>query len=308
MQRSYFIQLVMPALIIFLTLILAAGQVTAQTAGDAAGGGKNLEDLGKQLNNPISSVWNITTQSNMYFYKGDLSPAYRGQFVFNFQPVLPIPLTENWTLIPRPIIPILSSPYISGVNMDVPFLGSSNVSPRWDRTSGLGDIGLVTILSPNIPGMILGFGPSFIFPSASTYDLGQGKWQTGPAVVLGFVSKNWVGGVFPQHWWSVGGTSATQVTSQTNIQYFLFRMLPKGWQVGFAPNILINWRAKDRNKVTFPLGLGAGRTFKLGGVPVQTTLEFQWMPVHPEDFGQRYNIRFVFKPVLPSMVKKPIFE
>jgi hypothetical protein len=32
------------------------------------------------------------------------------------------------------------------------------------------------------------------------------------------------------------------------------------------------------------------------------------MPVHPEDFGQRFNIRFVFKPVLPSMVKKPIFE
>jgi hypothetical protein len=298
----------MSALIIVLTLILAPGQVMAQPAGDAAGGSKSMEELGKQLNNPISSVWNITTQSNLYFYKGDLSPAYRGQFVFNFQPVLPIPLTENWTLIPRPIIPILSSPYISGVNMDVPFLGPSSVSPRWDRTSGLGDIGLVTMLSPNIPGMILGFGPSFIFPSASTYDLGQGKWQMGPAVVLGFVSKNWVGGVFPQHWWSVGGTSVTQVTSQTNIQYFLFRMLPKGWQVGFAPNILINWRADSRNQVTFPLGLGAGRTLKLGGVPVQTTMEFQWMPVYPEDFGQRYNIRFVFKPVLPSLVKKPIFE
>ena len=29
------------------------------------------------------------------------------------------------------------------------------------------------------------------------------------------------------------------------------------------------------------------------------------MPVYSEAFGQRYNIRFVFKPVLSSLVKKP---
>jgi hypothetical protein len=85
-------------------------------------------------------------------------------------------------------------------------------------------------------------------------------------------------------------------------------MLPGGWQVGFAPNILINWRADGRNQVTFPLVLRGGKTFKLGGVPVQLTLEFHWMPLYPEDFGQIYNIRFVFKPVLPSLIKKPIFE
>jgi hypothetical protein len=288
-----------------LAFMAQASELGGNTSGgqQAApqGQGQNLGELGKQLNNPISSVWNITTQSNMYFYKGDLRSAYRAQFVFNFQPVLPIPLTKNWTLIPRPVIPILANPYITGLN---PATGSL----EWSRTGGFGDIALVTILSPNIPGVILGAGPTFIFPSAPTHDLGQGKFQMGPSVVLGFISKNWVGGVFPQHWWSVAGTNATPVTNQTNIQYFLFRMLPGAWQVGFTPNILINWRADGRNQVTFPLGLGVGRTFKLGGVPIQSTLEFQWMPVHPDDFGQRFNIRFVFKPVLPSLVKKPIFE
>jgi hypothetical protein len=282
-----------------------AAEMGSSTSGsqEAApqGQGQNLDELGKQLNNPISSVWNITTQSNMYFYKGDLSSAYRGQFVFNFQPVLPIPLTKTWTLIPRPVIPILSNPYIRGAN-------SATGSLDWSRTGSFGDIALVTLLSPNIPGAILGFGPTFVFPTAPTNDLGQGKFQMGPSVVLGFISKNWVGGVFPQHWWSVAGTRATPVTSQTNIQYFLFRMLPGAWQVGFTPNILINWRADSGNQVTFPLGLGVGRTFKLAGVPIQSTLEFQWMPVYPDDFGQRFNIRFVFKPVLPNLVKKPIFE
>jgi hypothetical protein len=299
--------------VILLVVTLATGPAVLAQAAEMGGStsgsqeaapqgqGQDLGELGKKLNNPISSVWNITTQSNMYFYKGDLSSAYRGQFVFNFQPVLPLPLTKNWTLIPRPVIPILSNPYSRGVNR-------ATGSLDWSRTGSFGDIALVTLLSPNIPGVILGFGPTFIFPTAPTNDLGQGKFQMGPSVVLGFISKNWVGGVFPQHWWSVAGTRATPVTSQTNIQYFLFRMLPGAWQVGFTPNILINWRADGGNQVTFPLGLGVGRTFKLGGVPIQSTLEFQWMPVHPDDFGQRFNIRFVFKPVLPNLVKKPLFE
>jgi hypothetical protein len=42
--------------------------------------------------------------------------------------------------------------------------------------------------------------------------------------------------------------------------------------------------------------------------PTATTAKLQWMPVHPKNFGQRYNIRFVFKPVFPSLVQKPIFE
>lgn len=237
------------------------------------GNGQDLGELGKQLNNPISSVWNITTQSNMYFFKGNLSPAYRGQFVFNFQPVLPIPLTKNWTLIPRPVIPILSNPYITGAN---PATGSL----EWSRTGSFGDIALVTVLSPNIPGVILGFGPTFIFPTAPTHDLGQGKFQMSPSVVLGFISNNWMGGVFPQHWWSVAGTRATPVTSQTNMQYVLFRMLPGAWQVGFTPNILINRRADGRNQGTFPLGPGRGPDLQAGwrahpvhpGVPVDARL------------------------------------
>jgi len=267
----------------------------------AQGDRQDLEELSKQLNNPVTSVWNITTQSNMYFYKGNLSPAYRGQFVFNFQPVLPIPLTKNWTLIPRPVIPILSNPYIGGVNSATGFLD-------WSRTGSFGDIALVTLLSPNIPGVILGFGPTFIFPTAPTHDLGQGKFQMGPSVALGFISKNWVGGIFPQHWWSMAGSPTTPVTSQTNIQYFLARLLPGAWQISMSPNILIDWRADGRNQVTFPLGLGVGRTFRLGGVPILSLLEFQWMPDHPDDFGQRFNIRFNFIPVLPSLIKKPIFE
>jgi hypothetical protein len=93
-----------------LCFFLAGGPIPALATTDLHEASKadtkeDLQEVGKQLNNPVSSIWNITTQSNMTFLKGDLSSAYRGQFVFNFQPVLPIPLTRDWNLIPRPVIP-----------------------------------------------------------------------------------------------------------------------------------------------------------------------------------------------------------
>jgi hypothetical protein len=263
---------------------------------------EDLQEVGKQLNNPVSSIWNITTQSDMTFLKGNLSPAYRGQFTFNFQPVLPMPLTSKWNLIPRPVISILTSPFISGFD---PLTRSA----EWSRTGGIGDIAFVTFLSPNWRKVIFGFGPTFIFPTATSYNLGQGEVQVGPAVVLGFLTEKWVGLVFPQNWWSVAGTPRKAAVNQMNLQYVLVRMLPGAWQIQMTPNILINWNA-DRlgNAVTFPLGIGVGRTLRInpGLPPVSMALEFQWMPVYPQDFGQRFNIRFTFKPVLPNLVKKPL--
>jgi len=278
--------------------------VTTQEAGAPEVGDKqNLQEIGKQLNNPVSSIWNITTQSNMYFEKGNLSSAYRGQFVFNFQPVLPIPLTKDWNLIPRPVIPFLSNPYIRGVD-------TVNHTLDWSRTAGMGDMAFVTFLSPNLPRWILGVGPSFIFPTASTYNLGQGKFQMGPAAVAGFLTKDWVGLIFVQNWWSVAGTHQTPVTNQMNFQYVLVRMLPGAWQIQMTPNVLVNWRATGGNSLTFPIGIGVGKTFRIhpGLPPISTALEFQWMAAHPDDFGQRFNIRFTFKPVIPNLVKKPILE
>jgi hypothetical protein len=111
-----------------------------------------------------------------------------------------------------------------------------------------------------------------------------------------------------QNWWPLAGTHSTPVVNQMNLQYFLYRMLPNAWQVGFAPNFLVDWRAAGRNQVTFPLGLGVGKTFRIGELPIQASLEFQWMAWHPDEFGQRFNIRFVFKPVVPALIKKPIFD
>ena len=135
--------------------------------------GKSIAEVAKQLNNPVADLWALNFQFNRYYLQGDVTDRTREQNVLNFQLVLPIHLTKEWNLITRPVFPyIFSSP-------------DFEPGEGWDEKSGLGDIALVSLLSPAkvSSGVIWGAGPTFIFPSATNDALGQGKYQAGPAAV-----------------------------------------------------------------------------------------------------------------------------
>jgi hypothetical protein len=213
-----------------LALIIAsmAGVVQAAESQPISGpqaqehGAISAEELNRQLNNPVSDVWNIVFQNN-YTKLNSGSRDYPGWkegedkwfYNLNFQPVLPLPLTSEWNLINRPVFPIFA---------DRPVLKSDG----FDEANGLGDIALVSVLSPakTPDGFLWGVGPSFIFPSATKNELGQEKWQAGPAAVGLYLGKEWIFGAFPQHWWSFAGNDDRKSTSQSNIQYFIWRLLP----------------------------------------------------------------------------------
>ena len=55
-------------------------------------------------------------------------------------------------------------------------------------------------------------------------------------------------------------------------------------------------------------GIIIGKLFKIGGLPIKFILEGQYAVVHPDDYGQEWNIRFTVTPVLPSLLKNPIFD
>jgi hypothetical protein len=284
-------------------VLSADAQPSAAPAAEAKGA-MSAEELNRQLNNPVSSVWSMVFQNNYTQLKSGSKDAPgwdegddKWFYNLNFQPVLPLPLTRDWNLINRPVFPIFA---------DRPVLESDG----FDEVDGLGDIGLVSLLSPakTAGGFLWGVGPSFIFPTASKDELGQEKWQAGPAAVGLHMGKKWIFGAFPQHWWSFAGNDDRKSTSQTNIQYFIWRLFPGQWQVGTAPNIRIDWKADDDNKLTLPVGLGVGKLFKIGGLPIKFILEGQYAAIHPDDFGQEWNIRFTVTPVLPSLIKSPIFK
>jgi hypothetical protein len=129
-----------------------------------------------------------------------------------FQPVLPVGLTKDWNLITRPVIPLYNS---------VPVPVQGDPTKAYNQTTAFGDLTDMELHSPAHSGpWLIGFGPTFIFPTATSRYTGQGKWQAGPAAVFGYLSKEFIVGLFPQQWWSIGGSTDRAFTSQMNLQPF----------------------------------------------------------------------------------------
>jgi hypothetical protein len=153
-----------------------------QILEDLESGTASIDEVGRQLSNPVGTLWNLTLQNNLSLNNGDLSSKDRIQWVANLQPALPIPLTERWNLITRPVISIVSAP--------IP------TASGFDRETGLGDTALLNLLSPADPrGLIWGAGSSFLIPTATDNDLGSEKFSMGPAAVGLYLNEKWVGGV-----------------------------------------------------------------------------------------------------------------
>ena len=273
--------------LVALVLVPGAGRADDKLSAD---------EIGKKLSNPISNIWSLGLQNNMTFVRGGPSHSYRGLSTTNFQPVMPVPLTEDWNVIVRPVFNFTSTPTV-------------DASGDFDRASGIGDTSLITLLSPKQPTgeLVWGVGPTFIFPTNKRDDLSGRKYAIGPAAVGLFITDKWVVGLFPQYWWSYSGTDNRREVSEANIQYFMWRSLGGGWQIGMSPNITYDRKADGPNAWTVPIGLGVSRVLHFGSMPVKIALEGQAMVVHPDDLGSRWNIRFTITPVLPAMVKKALF-
>ena len=252
----------------------------------------SASELNRQLSNPVTSLWSLTFQFNNYRLEN-------GEWNYNlqFQPVLPIGLTKDLNLITRPVIPLYNS---------VPH---ETAPGEFERTTGFGDIILLELLSPAHSGhWILGAGPTFIFPTATSDFTGQGKWQAGPALVVGYLTKEFIVGVFPQQWWSFAGDSGRPDTSQMNLQPFAAWFIGEGWSIAYSGNILADWKASSDNRWTVPIGVAIGKVVKLGRLPVKFQLGGQYMPIHPDNVGQEWNIQLVVTPVIPKLIKEPLFK
>jgi hypothetical protein len=93
-----------------------------------------------------------------------------------------------------------------------------------------------------------------------------------------------------------------------NLQPIAAYFLPDSWSIGYSGNVLANWEADSGEVWTVPIGLGIGKVMKLGPVPVKFSLAAQWMPIHPDDFGQKWNIQVSISPVVPKLIKGVLLD
>jgi hypothetical protein len=253
-------------------------------------------EINKKLSNPVSSIWALQLQNNNYLLNVPKPGADRWNNVLTFQPVLPVPLTKDWNLVTRPVFTLLDAQ---------PFPQSDG---HFRTSVGFGDTILASMLSPaNAGHWLLGIGPSFIFPTASHDQTGQGKVSAGPAGVVGYLGEHWIAFLFPQQWFSFAGTGSRRTVSQMNLQYGFNYFLPDGWAIGTTPNVLINWRGDGGQQVTLPIGPTLSKVLKFGPLPVKLQLAGQYMPIRPDELGQKVNVQITITPVIPRLVEHPIF-
>jgi hypothetical protein len=243
--------------ILFTLPLWAANPSAATPPSEGEAQGQSLNELNKELSNPVSSVWSIAFQQNNYRVGTVPGQGDHWNSNLNFQPVLPVALTKNWNFITRPVVTVFNS---------VPHPNPHNPA-EINRTTGFGDTVFMEMLAPTpklVGKWLLGIGPTFIFPTASSEFTGQGKWQVGPAAVVGYLSQKWIIGGFVQNWTSFGGSGNRPDTNQMNLQPLAAYFLPGGWSMSLLTQMRIGEAivVKYTEALTISLEKVSGKTKK----------------------------------------------
>ncbi len=273
--------------VVFNINVLAAQQKT-----------KSMEELSKEMANPLAQIWNLSFQYNDTKIGGDIVHGSERIRTTLFQPVLPIPVGDKYTLFARPVITYINGP-TSGVVGGTP---EQPIAEGTDRSSEFGDIILpVGIGIVNQIGWSWGAGATFIFPTSQNDLLGSHQYQAGPTALALWANESWTFGAHLQHWWGIAddkGSDSNPIIkaahdkdlNHTDIQYFIVRHLPDAWQLRASPHISIDWEADSDNKLTLPIAIGIGKMIKIGPMPVMLMAEYQYSLISPDRIGNESTI------------------
>jgi hypothetical protein len=216
--------------------------ILATTCGVRAeeGGGAQGTLAQKELN-PLGYAINLPAMLSLGFGPhGDVQPT------LNFQPRIPLGLTEDWRIVTRCNVPIIHMPEPEG-------------------TTGLGDIDISLFLTSARTGKwVWGAGPIVQFPTATETALGTGKWSAGPTAAVLYVDGPWVNGILVSHLWSFAGSASRADVSLTQIEVQVSYTFPNDWYIQTAPTISHDWQAPSGERWVIPMGVDAGRVFKIG--------------------------------------------
>lgn len=255
-----------------LALLQANAQETQQSGDDAA-------ELAKKLSNPIASLVSVPFQNNSDFGIGKLNGTRN---TLNFQPVIPISISENWNLIGRAVLPIINQYNITGLN---------------EKEFGLGDAVVSTFLSPKESknGLTWGAGPVFLIPTGTDDYLTTKKFGVGPTAVALLQKNGWTYGALINQIWSVAGSSSRQDISQMFFQPFITYNWKSGSGLGANMELTQNWKSNTTSMWLNPTVSGLT---SLGKQKVSLAIGPRFNIVAPgasrADWGVRAVIIFLF--------------
>lgn len=254
---------------------------------------EEFAELQQKLNNPLADLWLLFLQNDYLSYKDAQDNEYQINSL-KFQPVMSFDISEDYNLIVRPTIQHMSIE-----------------APGMERESGLGDVGLLAALGPkaNVNGWVIGGGFTSMFPTAkedSMTTMGANQTAVGPAIVALKTGKVNTYGAVIQHFEGVGSSNLRDINGNeediklTDIQYVFRHKISPSVQIGFAPNIQVDWNKSGSDRFSIPIGFGIDKTTTIGKMPIKFGVEVYHYVKQNDEFGPDWGLRFFIIPVVPS--------
>jgi hypothetical protein len=236
-------------------------------------------NLAQELTNPIASLYTLPMQLN---FDNDLGLTGDGsQTQLNLQPLLPFSLNEDWHLISRTIVPLITQ---------------EDVAWKGQDQSGLGDILQSFFLSPSQTpesGWIWGLGPAASLPTASHDTFGVDSWALGPTAVVLKTKGAWTVGLLVNHLWSLDNGSTDY--NGTYAELWVSCVLPSDTTISLSTESIYDWNTDDW---TIPLNFIVEQLIMISDQPISigATAKY-WAESYeagPGGWGLRLQMTFIW--------------
>jgi len=223
------------------------------------------EELRKIARNPFADEIELRFEDDVTFSQG---PFDRTAKTLQIQPLFPLSITTDWLVVTRVKANALAY--------------QPNTVAKSGGTTGPGDSTASFYLTPVHTGRLLwGLGAAILFPSATSDQLGAGKWGLSPSIAL-FIEPEWGSlSVLVHNYWSIAGGSNRSDVNQLQLEPTLSYNLPHGWYLTSQPTIGADWTQPTSERWLLPIGGGVGRSFNLGKQGIDSNLAVYWNAVRP---------------------------
>jgi hypothetical protein len=253
--------------IVILAMIITSGVFgmnRVQSEEEHPAAEPDTTELAKQTQNPVADLISIPFQFN-FNNGGGLEDGTL--MILNWQPVIPFKLNDDWNMIARTIVPVVSIP-----------------GPDDLHFSGIADIQEQIFISPSKASkLIWGVGPILSLPTATATPVQTGSWAAGPTFVALTMSGPWVLGGLINNVWTFSDSGSSTEVNQFFLQPFVNYNFGKGWAITTGPAITANWDAPSGQQWTVPLGFGISRTTVFAGRPISIAAQYYHNVEHPDN-------------------------
>lgn len=241
------------------------------------------QKISDAVENPFSDQIKLPFQNTEDFGRG---PNHDGvRYTLKIQPIIPIKLNEDWTLVSRTVLP---------------FEDQNNVTSSGGGQTGLGDTQQSFFLSPNHLGpahlFYGGLGPIFQLPTATHDALGDGEFGVGPTLAFVRQRDSWTTSILTYQLWTFAGNDNQSGGSKVYFKPSVSYSTPAGISFTLSTDSTYSWT--DHQWIV-PVTFQVGRGFTFAGQKMNISLGGRYYAVTPPN-GPRWGIRFTVTLLIPE--------